>query len=238
MSVVTILNEDSPLPLLLTCEHASCAVPPEYDDLGLDAADLCAHIGWDIGAAELTGYLARELGAAAALSGVSRLVVDCNRDLGDHDLIVENSHGVRVPGNAAVDADERRRRIREFYEPYHDVIDRLLMSRPRRYLLSVHSFTPELNGRERRFEVGILYDAFEDDARRVGERLGAQALRVRYNEPYSAFDGLIFSARTHGLANGVRYAEIEVNNRLLRDHAGVARLGAALAKALRQCWDV
>ena len=62
---LTIINSASRGPLVLTCEHASCAVPVEYDDLGLDDEQLTEHIGWDIGAGALTQSLARELGAPA-----------------------------------------------------------------------------------------------------------------------------------------------------------------------------
>ncbi|MBI3785520.1 MAG: N-formylglutamate amidohydrolase [Deltaproteobacteria bacterium] len=224
-------------PLVLSCEHASCAVPPEYGDLGLPATELREHIGWDIGAADLTIDLARRLDAPAVLSGVSRLLVDCNRDLGDHDLIAAESHGVSVPGNRHVDETERHRRIGEFYEPFHVAVDEVMRQHPRSFLLSVHSFTPSLNGAQRRFDVGVLFDEFAADARRVGDALARNGLAVRYNEPYSGLDGLIYSARTHGQRHAARYLEIEINNRLLRDAPGVQRIAAAVHSALRDWWE-
>jgi predicted N-formylglutamate amidohydrolase len=215
MPPFTVLNPDSRGDLVLTCEHASCAVPVEYDDLGLDDEQLRAHVGWDVGA------------------GVSRLLIDCNRDLADHDLIVSESHGVPVPGNQYIDAVERERRIREFYEPYHDAIDHLLATRQDALLLSVHSFTPVLNGHERRFDAGVLFDSFVAEAEQFGAGLASAGLRVRYNQPYSGLDGLIFSARTHGMRHGLRYLELEVNNRLLRDAAGIDAIAAVVAHALR-----
>ena len=228
-----VLNADSRGPFVLTCEHASCAVPVEYDDLGLDAEELSEHIGWDIGAGALTAVLAQRLGAPAVQSGVSRLVIDCNRDLGDHDLIAAESHGVHVPGNQRVDAPERERRVREFYWPYHETVDAVLAQRPDAFLLSVHSFTPVLNGRERRFDVGVLFDSFAAEAEQLGEALAQDGLTVRYNQPYSGLDGLIFSARTHGMRHGLRYLEIEVNNRLLRGAAAVDAIAAAVTRAAR-----
>ena len=223
---------------MLTCEHASCAIPPEYDDLGLDEREIRDHIGWDIGAQAVTAWLAHELDATAVLSGVSRLVIDCNRDLSDHDLIVAESHGVRVPGNAAVDADERRRRIGDFYRPYHEAIDAVLAERRSVFLFSVHTFTPELNGRERRFDAGVLFDECAADAERFGGSLINAGLRVRYNEPYSGLDGLIYSARTHGRRHGLRYLELEVNNRLVRDEANARAIAARVAGALRTIVEV
>jgi predicted N-formylglutamate amidohydrolase len=229
----TLINSESSSSLVLTCEHASCAVPAEYDDLGLDPEQLAEHIGWDVGAGALTEALAQRLGAPAIQSAVSRLVIDCNRDLADHDLIVAESHGVYVPGNQRVDTLERDRRIREFYDPYHDAVDAALAPRPGALLLSVHSFTPALNGRERRFDIGVLFDGFATEAEQLGGALAAGGLSVRYNQPYSGLDGLIFSARTHGMRHGLRYLEIEVNNRLLRAATGIDAIATAVVPALR-----
>jgi len=232
---VFIIEASRAVPLVLTCEHASCSVPPEYDALGLDAEALRDHVGWDIGAQQVTERLARTLDTPAVMAGISRLVIDCNRDLSDHDLIVGESHGVPVPGNTGIDAEERRRRIRDFYQPYHDAVDAVLVRNPSAFLLSVHSFTPSLNGRERRFDVGVLFDVFAAEAQQVGAALANDGLQVRYNEPYSGLDGLIFSARTHGMRHGLRYLELEVNNGLLREAAGITRISAAVARAVSPC---
>ena len=218
--------------LLLTCEHASCEVPQEYAALGLAPDQLREHIGWDIGAAVVTEALGRCLGAPAVLCRTSRLLVDCNRELGDHDLMVSESHGVSVPGNAVIDETERSRRLERFYYPYHEAIDRQLGKGDVELLLSVHSFTPRLNGRERAFDVGVLFDDFVDLAEEFVARLEAAAFSVRSNEPYSAYDGLIFSAQSHGLRHGVRYLEIEINNHLLRTDDQARGVAERLANPL------
>jgi predicted N-formylglutamate amidohydrolase len=237
MQPVSVRNRSGGRHLVLTCEHASCAVPVEYDDLGLSRDDLQEHIGWDIGAGDLTHALAERCDALAVLAGVSRLVIDCNRDLADHDLIVTSSHGVHVPGNQQLDADERRNRIRDFYEPYHETVGAMLAGRSNAVLLSVHSFTPVLNGSSRRFDVGVLFDEFPGDANRLGADLARQGLSVRYNQPYSGLDGLIYSARAHGTTHRRRYLELEVNNRLLRDPQAVAQLADVIAPVLRRWWE-
>ncbi|HVN87083.1 MAG TPA: N-formylglutamate amidohydrolase [Candidatus Binatia bacterium] len=234
MTPVEIINPSGRSRLVLTCEHAACRIPVEYDDLGLDEPEIRDHIGWDIGARGVTEVLAREFDATAVLSGVSRLVIDCNRDLSDHDLIVSESHGVRIPGNARIDVDERRRRIRDFYHPYHETIDAVLTQRSDVLLFSVHSFTPELNGRPRRFDAGVLFDDYAVQAHQFGTALAASGLRVRYNEPYSGLDGLIYSARTHGRRFGLRYLELEVNNGLIREPSGANRIATCVAAALRE----
>jgi len=65
--------------LLLLCDHARNAIPPEMGDLGLSAVDLARHIAYDVGAREVTLALADALDAPAVLSGCSRLVIDRNR---------------------------------------------------------------------------------------------------------------------------------------------------------------
>ncbi|MGH7785808.1 MAG: N-formylglutamate amidohydrolase [Candidatus Binatia bacterium] len=222
---------------LLTCEHASCAVPVEYANLGLSAGQLADHIGWDVGAAALTEELSRQLAAPAVLSAASRLLVDCNRDRGDHDLMPAHSHGVDIPGNARIEAAEQEARIERYYAPYHAAIDDELARHPGALLLSVHSFTPSLRGRPRPFDVGVLYDDFDDLAAALAHGVGAAGFSVRMNEPYSGLDGLIFSARSHGQRHGVHYLELEINNALLRADASVRRVAGRLAGAIAPLLD-
>lgn len=233
MGAVEIVNRDGAAALVLSCEHGACAVPAEYDNLGLEEEQLREHIGWDIGARALSLALAAQLDVPAVLAGVSRLVIDCNRALDDHDLIAAESHGVPIPGNAAVDAAERQLRVRDFYQPYHDAVDEVLAARPGAFLFSVHSFTPLLNGRERRFDAGVLFDLHAAAAERLGRELSGSGFRVRYNQPYSGLDGLIFSARSHGQRHGLRYLELELNNALLRSEAAVHSVATRVATALR-----
>ena len=89
---------------MLTCDHASHAVPESLGNLGLDSRDLERHIGWDIGAAEVTRRLAERFDAPAVLSGYSRLVIDCNRKLGSETSILEVSDGTVIPGNLGLRA--------------------------------------------------------------------------------------------------------------------------------------
>lgn len=234
---VTVAGPGRDARLVITCEHASPDVPAEYDGLGLHAAQLRDHIGWDIGAAAVSEELARQLDAPAVLSGASRLLVDCNRDLADHDLIPPRSCGVAIPGNARVDLDERAERLRRFYAPFHDAVDATLASHRGALLLSIHSFTPALHGRERPFDVGVLFDAFDDLAQRLAHAATAAGFATRLNEPYSGLDGLIFSARTHGQQHGLRYIELEINNRLLRSDAAARAVARRLVDAVGALLD-
>lgn len=224
---------------VLTCEHASFAVPRAYAALGLSRAHLRDHIGWDLGAAAVQREVARRLGIPRVASRWSRLLVDCNRAPDSPSLIVAESDGVPVPGNAAVGIRERRRRLRLFHAPYHAAVDAMVARERRRHpqaevrILSLHSFTPVMDGRERRLDIGVLFDDHPALARRLGARLREQGWRVRYNEPYSGLAGLIYSARRHGESHRVAYVELEINNALLRTESGTTRLGRDVALALR-----
>lgn len=230
-----LINPKGQFPVILTCEHASCAVPAAYKGLGISPEEIRRHIGWDIGARFVVDSLAQALDAPAICAGFSRLLIDCNRDLGDHDLIVPESDGTRVPGNQRLSEAERQSRIDQFYQPYHAAIDRLLLSKAggRPTVLSIHSFTPVLGKRERDFDLGILFDRYDDLAEEVGQRLQHCGYRVRYNEPYSGLDGLIFSARRHGDRHGLVYLELEINNSLIAQPQQAAEIGRQISEVWR-----
>lgn len=223
---------------VLSCEHASAAVPRAYAGLGVPRAQRLDHIGWDIGARGVQRELARRLGVPAVASRWSRLLIDCNRALDDPSLIVLQSDGVDVPGNVRVSRAERARRIALYHAPYHAALDRMVARAKRRHpdaavqLLALHTFTPMMNGVTRALDIGVLYDAYPVLARRLGRALAGLGYRVRYNEPYSGLAGLIYSARRHGEAHDVAYVELEINNALLRTPAGISRLGRDVARAL------
>src|SRR5258708_39820053 len=65
----TVLRAEGRAALLLICDHASRAVPHGLERLGLDETLLMRHIGWDIGAAEVTRHLAARFDAPAICCG-------------------------------------------------------------------------------------------------------------------------------------------------------------------------
>ena len=226
----TVLAFRNDAELVLTCEHASSRVPDELGDLGMEAGHRDSHIGWDLGTAWLTTELSRVLSVPAVLSPVSRLVVDCNRDLAEPDLMPALSHGVVIPANRSLTIAERQRRLQLYYWPFHDEVDRVVAASPEACLLSLHSFTPEYEDRD--FDIGILFDDFESDVQVLSHALTDSGFRVRLNEPYSGFDGLIHSAQTHGRRAGVCYLELEINNVLLVDREQALDVAGRIAAAL------
>lgn len=225
---------------LLLCDHAANRVPRQLGSLGLDAAQLADHIAWDPGAAVVARRLSAHLDAPLVLSGYSRLVIDCNRPLGHPQSIAELSAGVPIPGNLGISAAERERRGETLFRPYHDAIAGLLAERRQRptLLLSIHSFTPVLNGQQRPWQVGISH--WRD--RRLADWL-IQALTrdpevtVGDNAPYpieARIDYTVIRCVEDFALPGVM---IEIRQDEIRTPAGATRWAARLAEAYRLIED-
>ena len=224
-------------PLLITCDHASLKIPRALGDMGVPPAQLREHIGWDIGAAEVTRRLAARLDAPALLTGFSRLVVDCNRRPEDPSSIPAVSDGVAVPGNAGLSAADRARRMEALFLPYHRAIgerlDAFLATGTVPALVSIHSFTPVMNGTARPWHIGILWDRDPRIALPLLAALRAEAgLVVGDNEPYSAREPVGYTMREHGVARGFPHAAIELRQDLVGDEEGATAWAERLARAL------
>ncbi|MCW0197553.1 N-formylglutamate amidohydrolase [Sphingopyxis sp.] len=217
--------------VLLIGDHASAQVPDDIG-LGIDPALLGNHIAIDIGVAEVAALLV-EAGAvdAAILGGVSRLVVDCNRDEDAPGAIPIASDGHAIPGNA-LDHDGREARLARFFRPYHDHIAGVIAAHRPAMILSLHSFTPSLASdpdQTRPWQVGVLYNADDRLAAPAIAALAAEGLIVGDQLPYS---GKLLNAtmNRHAEANGVPYVGIEMRQDLVGDAAGQALFAERLAR--------
>ena len=222
-------------PFVFTCEHASRLLPewqPEPDDLPV----LEDHWGWDIGAADLTRALIQLTSSCGVLSRFSRLVCDPNRDPGEASFVVDSVEGHTFSFNRGVDARERDRRRKRYFDPYHAAIDRTLQARvspstPVR-LCSIHSFAPVYLGRARPMEVGVLFDAHDEIAWRLGGALEEEGFETALNAPYSGYDGLIYGAARHGRAHDIVYLELEVRQDLIATPTKARGIAERIARAL------
>jgi len=223
-------------PFVFTCDHAAKRID-EWRPEPAERPLVEAHWGWDIGAADLTRALVRLTGSFAVLSGFSRLVCDANRHPAEPSFVVEEVEGRPLSFNRGVDAVERRRRQRRYFDPYHEAIDRGIAERratgPAPRLCAVHSFTPIFLGRRRPMEVGVLFDAHDEHAWRLEGALAEQGFECALNAPYSGYDGLIYSAARHGRRHDLVYLELEVRQDLIdtpeRAETVAGRIAGALA---------
>jgi predicted N-formylglutamate amidohydrolase len=235
----SVINADSISPFLLVCDHASRALPARYGTLGIEESELWRHIAWDIGAADVTRRLAAALDAPAILSGVSRLLVDCNRATDDPTFICQVSDGTVVPGNRDLDSGEVQHRIRAYYEPYHEAVA-AAVEQSRKHveapaLVSIHSFTPVMRGVQRPWHVGILWDKDPRLAVPLMRLLGEDpALVVGDNLPYSGRSTVGDTMQRHGAATGLPHVLIELRQDLVDTHHGAEAWAGRLATVLRR----
>jgi predicted N-formylglutamate amidohydrolase len=235
-------NERGASAILLLGDHAGRAIPAALGDLGVSALDLERHIAWDIGVSGLGAVLSRTLDATFIHQRYSRLVIDCNRALSSRGSIVEISDGVAIPGNSGLTLADRRARIANIYLPYHDRIASELTERKARgartILVSLHSFTPVMDGEARPWRLGVLH---RNDSQFSLKVLGAlrQELgdEVGDNEPY-AMDGIDYTIPFHADAHGLEYVEVEVRQDLIASAEGEQTIGALLARVLAQAMPV
>ena len=225
--------------VILLCDHAGNAFPPGYGTLGLPQEQLQRHIAYDIGAAGVTRAIASTLGIPAILTRYSRLLIDPNRGADDPTLIMRLSDGAIVPGNRRLDAAERERRTRLYYEPYHGAIDRIIdrcfAAGAPPMLLSMHSFTESWKTTPRPWHVGVLWDKVDGRfALPMLEALHAEGgLIVGDNEPYTGV--LVGDCMwQHGAQRGLASALIEIRQDLIRDAAGQAGWAARFCRIVEQ----
>jgi len=203
--------------LVISCEHGGNRIPAPYRNLfQAHQAVLDSHRGYDLGALAVARELATAFAAPLLTSTVSRLLVDLNRSVGHPRLHSDVTR--KAPTQV------RRRILEHYYEPYRAQAERLIMQAiadcNRVIHVSSHSFTPELNGKLRNADIGLLYDparAGELDLceRWKGSLLAcAPDLTVRRNYPYAGKgDGL--TAWFRGRLPPVTYVgiELEVNQK-------------------------
>ncbi len=173
--------------LLLSCEHASNAVPYEYRWAFQDAKHiLSTHRGFDIGALALAKRFHRDWGGSLLVGAYTRLLCDLNRSKSNRNCFSEYSRRLSL--------QQRSNLITQYYDPYHlemaRVIRQGIRAKSQVFHLSIHSFTPHLNGKTRNADLGILYNPARSREKFIALFLKRNLqqqyphFRVRCNYPY------------------------------------------------------
>lgn len=231
-----IRNPDSKVPILLVCDHASRRFPKSMGTMGLDPVARRCHLALDIGAGALTERLAKSLGATAVLCQYSRLIVDCNRQLMDPGAFLEFGDGVVVPGNRNLHQADKDARANEIYWPYHKAVDgqieRLRRESTNPVLVSIHSFTPVMNGESRTWEMGVLWDQDRVTAKIFVHDLREAGYLVGDNEPYSGKAPQDFTIDHHAERISLPHVGIEIRQDLIHHDDGVDAIAAVMHKVI------
>ena len=229
-----IINEFGRSPILISCDHASNRIPSKLGSLGLKKHHLLEHIAWDIGCARVCKRMSELLDAPLILAGYSRLVIDLNRHLDDVSLIPAVSDRIEIPGNRGLTDTEVSNRIEELFLPYHNALSSLIeshrQSHEKTLICSMHSFTPNFQGFERPWHIGILWN----NDYRVAEELISQleddtTVCVGKNQPYHAAEPLGYGMDVHAEQNGLLHALIELRQDLLLKDADIVQWAEKLA---------
>ncbi|MBU0682546.1 MAG: N-formylglutamate amidohydrolase [Proteobacteria bacterium] len=199
--------------LILSCEHATHHVPDQYRPLLAESLDtLDTHKGYDPGAYDFASLLAARLSVPLFAGKVSRLLVDLNRSLTNH-----RSPPISSRNDFPVVLKEEL--LAHYYHPYRrqveEAITRCLRQEKTVLHLSIHSFTPVLDGARRTADVGYLYDPSRAREKEIcGEwlfRLKSKEgqWRLRRNYPYRGVsDGFVPALRK--IFSKQRYVGIEL----------------------------
>ncbi|TCO09115.1 N-formylglutamate amidohydrolase [Natronoflexus pectinivorans] len=205
--------------VFLSCEHGGNVVPPSYQSLFSDAEEvLNSHRGWDIGALELFNVLRQCESHFSDYSVVTRLLVDLNRSLHRKTLFSEFTRNL--------DNAEKGQILTELYHPFRNrffkSVSEVTAKGADVFHVSVHSFTPVLNGDVRNADIGLLYNPSHAKEKEIAGQWKLMLKRylphfnIRFNYPYlGKTDGHVAPLR---IAFGEHYngIEFELNNK----HAG------------------
>ncbi len=207
---------------LITCEHGGNRIPSRYRDFFRANAHLLhTHEGYDSGALRMAREFSKALQAPLLISTVSRLLIDLNRSPHHPKLYSEALR--HAPTNV------REELFHHYYLPYRTnaetQIAQAIAAGARVIHVSCHSFTPELEGKIRNADIGLLYDPNRTTevalcrCWRTALQIAAPTLRIRMNYPYTGTsDGFTRYLRHRFPGNRYLGIELEINQKHV--HAG------------------
>jgi len=208
--------------LILTCEHASNRLPAAFKK-AVPADILKTHRAYDIGALAVFRKLVKFAKPEFYCEGkYSRLFVDLNRTLTNKSAFSDYHKQLEARDTAF--AAKVKAQASAYWTEYRDNVEKFIASNKGAPIvhLGIHSFTPELNGKVRNTDIGILYDPARPLERTYAQVIKNEikrlypAMKVRFNYPYKGTsDGLTTTLRKKF---GQRYVgiEIEINQKFFK----------------------
>lgn len=176
---------------IITCEHASKRVPDCCSAFLLPpASEREQHRVYDWGARHVARKLAEKLHAPIYEGKITRLAIDLNRSIDHPELFSET---VKAQSETL-----KARLIARYYFPFRSKVEKRIEEwiehRFNVVHLSIHSFTPRLNGNLRAVDFGVLFDetrAFESALSREIFSYHSNKydfLSTKSNTPYQGID--------------------------------------------------
>jgi predicted N-formylglutamate amidohydrolase len=220
--------------VVVTCEHAGNEVPPYFAHLFQPHQQiLLSHRGWDSGAYQVAEFLAEGFQCNLFGCHLTRLLIETNRSIHSNDLFSEFSKNLSEQDKQAL--------VNDVYYAYRNAVEQEIESLEKPvFHLSVHSFTPVLNGVERHVDIGLLFDparSLEKDICTLWVKNLLKALPdkcIQFNQPYlGTDDGFTTYLRTRFSDPGYAGIEIEINQKFADSKEMVA-----IQAALLNCFPV
>ena len=219
---------------LLTCEHGGNEIPEEYQKYFINAGDvLNSHRGYDPGALDMFFFL-QDLANYSFYNTTSRLLIEPNRSLHHPALFSEFTK--------YLSSKEKKGLVDGFYLPYRNSVEALIskiLEKGEKLLhVSVHSFSPELDGSIRNTDIGLLFDPKNAEEKNYCKILKKELLlhgpqfKVRFNYPYlGKADGFTTYLRKKYPKNYLGI-ELEINQKYSVDNKMEAALKDRIFQAL------
>ena len=223
--------------LIISCEHAVNTIPDAYTHLfKTHLPVLQTHRAIDFGAEALATHLANAIDCTYVKATASRLLIDCNRSLTHPHCFSE--------WTIDLTPSEKNNLITTYYHPFRQPIiqsiEQHIQAGKQVIHLSIHSFTPTLNGIKRETDIGLLYDpkhtTEKNFAHHFKKTLATQAptYRVRMNYPYKGTsNGLTQQLRKNYDEHNYIGLEIESNQALFLHQISEQALIQAITQTLR-----
>ncbi len=237
-----IFNVNAASRLLILCDHASNHIPSKYNNLGLNPNEIKRHIGWDIGAMNLSKKLSKNLNATLITSGYSRLLIDCNRPFAVPEAFIKKSENTIIPGNIKLSKKEKIQRAKKYCIPYRTKIQNILKIRMKKnivpIIISVHSFTPVYNGKFRPWHLGLLFRKEKRLFTLLKKELNKnKTIKIGINKPYKCNLKGDFSIPYFAESNGLPCILLEIRQDLINSQSGVSKWSKKIEKLLKKVID-
>jgi predicted N-formylglutamate amidohydrolase len=193
-------------------------VPYAYKYLFQDAGtELISHKGWDPGALSVANYLAASINAPVFHTVMTRLLIEPNRSPNHPELFSSYTNSMKRSVKLYL--------MDRYYFPYRDQVEEKIgnMLKTGSVIhLSVHSFTPVLQGQRRSTDIGLLFDPKSElessfcNHWRLGLLKQLPGFQTDFNCPYQGTDDGFTAYLRHRFPSG-DYAgiELELNQKWL-----------------------
>tara|TARA_R100000935_G_C2828287_1_gene163534 strand:- start:1237 stop:1920 length:684 start_codon:yes stop_codon:yes gene_type:complete len=222
--------------LVVTCEHAGNRIPENYRYLFKEEESILqTHRGYDPGAYDVYKALL-SMADFNAEHRESRLLIEVNRSLHHSSLFSTHTRDLSTL--------EKKKIIENYYLPYRNSIERSIhkyIAKGEEVLhFSVHSFTPQLLGKIRNTDIGLLYDPGKGVEKEFSKRfkrkieLQNPGIKVRFNYPYlGKADGFTTYLRKK-FPNNYSGVELEVNQKFVTNNKMNKGIKSAILEALQK----